>query len=233
MELALSSHWHGQFFTPYVLCEAMARMTYARDEIQRHVDEDGFVTVLEPACGAGAMAIGFAEVMREYGFVPDEHMHVVAIDVDATAAHMCFIQLALPSVPAAVHVGNSLSGEMREVFYTPAHILGAWSVRLWLRRLRTAATPQGSRTLPTPASAPGSRRSGSTTSSPKATRCPPAGCGSVRRARPGARGRWAAGAGALGGRGRGAADQHRAVRDRGAAEGRRDPGQGEDGEPGR
>lgn len=28
-------------------------------------------------------------------------MHVVAVDVDATAAHMCFIQLALLSVPAS------------------------------------------------------------------------------------------------------------------------------------
>jgi hypothetical protein len=141
MELELSSHWHGQFFTPYVLCETMARMTYARDDIQRHVDEDGFVTVLEPACGAGAMAIAFAEVMREYGFLPHEHTHVVAVDVDATAAHMCFIQLALLGIPAAVHVGNTLTGEMREVFYTPAHILGAWSARLWLRRLRSAAAP--------------------------------------------------------------------------------------------
>lgn len=139
MELELSSHWHGQFFTPYVLCEAMARMTYSREDIRRHVDEDGFVTVLEPACGAGAMVIAFADVMREYGFLPHEHMHVVAVDVDATAAHMCFIQLALLGVPAAVHVGNTLTGEMREVFYTPAHILGAWSVRLWLRRLRSAA----------------------------------------------------------------------------------------------
>jgi hypothetical protein len=27
MELELSSHWKSQFFTPYTLCELMARMT--------------------------------------------------------------------------------------------------------------------------------------------------------------------------------------------------------------
>jgi hypothetical protein len=146
----------------------MARMTCTRGDVQRHIDQDGFVTVLEPACGAGAMPlirrstavqlghrhtstrgtdrtefapIAFAEVMREYGYVPYEHMHVVAVDVDATAAHMCFIQHALLGVPAAVHVGNTLTGDMREVFNTPAHILGGWSVRLWLRRRRPAARP--------------------------------------------------------------------------------------------
>lgn len=141
MHLELSNHWKGQFFTPWPVCEAMARITYGREELQSHITSDGFVTVLEPACGAGAMVIALARVMLEYGFSANDHMHVVAVDNDPTAAHMCFIQLSLLGVPAEVYVGDSLSCEMRSVFYTPAHIRGGWSLRLQARRARATEAP--------------------------------------------------------------------------------------------
>ena len=43
---------------------------------------------------------------------------------------MCYVQLSLWHVPGEVIVGNSLSWELREVWYTPAHTLGLWNIRL-------------------------------------------------------------------------------------------------------
>lgn len=52
------------------------------------------------------------------------YMHVTAIDVDPRAAHMAFVQFSLLHIPATVIVGNSLTLETREYWFTPAHILG-------------------------------------------------------------------------------------------------------------
>ena len=43
---------------------------------------------------------------------------------------MCYIQLSLWGVPAVVVVGNTLSNECRESYYTIAHHLGNWSWKL-------------------------------------------------------------------------------------------------------
>ncbi len=139
MELELSSHWRGQFFTPYPLCELMGRMTFSPDML----GEKGFVTVMEPASGAGAMIIGFANAMLEAGFNPQEQLHATAIDVDETAAYMTYIQLSLLGLPAIVHVGDALSGAMREVLRTPFHHLGLWD---W--KLRGSEAPGGESASP-------------------------------------------------------------------------------------
>ena len=55
MVLELGNHWKGQFFTPYCICEAMARMQVERAE--EIVAEKGWVSVFDCACGAGALLI--------------------------------------------------------------------------------------------------------------------------------------------------------------------------------
>jgi N-6 DNA Methylase len=135
MELELSNHWRGQFFTPYTLCGFMARVTFSPEDLREKVEEQGFVTVMEPACGAGAMIIAFASAMLEAGFNPQQHLHVTAIDVDQTAAYMAFIQLSLLGIPATVYVGNTLTGQMREVLHTPFHRRGLWDWKLRLRHM--------------------------------------------------------------------------------------------------
>jgi hypothetical protein len=138
MELNLSSHWRGQFFTPYHLCQFMARMAFNPEELRDKLDSENFITVMEPASGAGAMIIAFAAAMLDEGFNPQQQMHVTAIDVDQTAAYMTFIQLSLLGIPATIYVGNSLSGEMREVLHTPFHHLFLWDRKLQRRYARLA-----------------------------------------------------------------------------------------------
>ena len=129
MEMELSNHWKGQFFTPIHLCRAMGQ-TMVDDGLKETIEKKGFVTVAEPACGAGATIIGLLDAMRDAEINYQQSVHVTAVDVDPTAAHMCFIQLALLHVPAMVYVGNTIFLEMRSVWKTPAHYMGLWDFKL-------------------------------------------------------------------------------------------------------
>jgi hypothetical protein len=113
----------------------MAQVTIDNPEsVKAIIGDHGFVTAMEPACGAGSMVVALAEAMRDIGINYQRHLHVTAIDIDPRAIHMAYVQLSLLHVPAHLMVGNSLSGEMREHWYTPAHILGGWNARLAHRR---------------------------------------------------------------------------------------------------
>jgi hypothetical protein len=125
-ELEVANKAAGQFFTPYHLCELMAEIM-VDDALIAKVESDGFITVGEPASGSGAMVIAMANIMKAKGLNPQRHMHVTTIDKMATAAHMCYIQLSLLGIPAAVWIGNTLSMEMQEKFLTPMHIIGGWA----------------------------------------------------------------------------------------------------------
>jgi hypothetical protein len=134
-DLELHNKARGQFFTPYMLSRFMAQVTIGDSEsVKTIIGDHGFVSAMEPACGAGSMVIALAEAMRDIGINYQHHLHVTAIDIDPRAIHMAYVQLSLLHVPAHLKVGNSLSGEICEHWYTPAHILGGWNTRLAHRR---------------------------------------------------------------------------------------------------
>lgn len=120
MRNELSSHWHGQFFTPWSLALLMAEMTLDASHVSALIEEKGFVSLLEPACGAGVTVLAAANVIRRQGHDPSRAMRVEAVDVDRTAALMSYVQFSANGIPALVRVGNSLSMEMREAWPTPA-----------------------------------------------------------------------------------------------------------------
>lgn len=128
MELEIANKDTGQFFTPPALSETMARLTFNAELAK--LDSQPFITVQEPASGAGGMVLALVKVMIEAGHNPADTLWVQCIDVDRLAALMCYIQLTLWHVPAQVVVGNTLTLETREVWHTPAHHLGFWDVRL-------------------------------------------------------------------------------------------------------
>lgn len=130
-DLELHNTARGQFFTPYTVSRMMAEVTLGSpQELMALMEKRGFVTAMEPACGAGSMVIGLADAMEAAGINYQRHLHVTAVDIDPRAIHMAYAQLSLLHVPAHLIVGNSLSLEVREHWYTPAHILGGWSARL-------------------------------------------------------------------------------------------------------
>jgi len=127
MELELGNKNAGQFFTPAHISELMAQLVYG-DEL-KYINKP-FITLSEPTCGAGGMVLAFVKAMLSHGHNPACKLWVQCTDIDRLAALMCYVQLGLWNVPAQVIVGNSLTLETREVFYTPAHYMGAWDMRL-------------------------------------------------------------------------------------------------------
>lgn len=108
MEFALSSkgqQCNGEFHTPKNVCDMIAQMLLGDVE---SLPKDRPITVCEPACGAGAMILSFAQAC------PPEvrrRLRVTAIDVSRTACDMAFVNTTLWGVPTRVIHGNSLSFE--------------------------------------------------------------------------------------------------------------------------
>lgn len=113
MGLDLGSHWHGQFFTPYSVCKAMAKM--AIGSVLEEIESKGFVTMNDCACGAGATLIAgtnqVCEILRNQNspLIYQNHVFVVAQDIDPITAAMCYIQISLLGIAGIVCVGNSLT----------------------------------------------------------------------------------------------------------------------------
>ena len=139
--LGLNSHWKGQFFTPYHVCEFMAEITLGGAEAE--IEKKGWIGINDPACGAGALLIAARNAMVKRG-LPGNGALFVAQDIDRTAALMCYIQLALLGCAGYVIVGDSLlhppTGHPlqlhptpeQEVWYLPMFYERTWhDRRLW------------------------------------------------------------------------------------------------------
>ncbi|HLP66734.1 MAG TPA: class I SAM-dependent methyltransferase [Rhizobium sp.] len=160
-ELELHNTAKGQFFTPYELCCMMAKINAgSAEDLQKVIDERGYITAQEPAVGAGATIIALAEAIKDLGINYQQHLHVTAIDIDPRAVHMAYIQFSLLHIPAHVIVGDTLRLEFREDWYTPAHVMGFWSGRLAADRTaaRAAAPIAEPPRLPAPAAITPARR---------------------------------------------------------------------------
>lgn len=110
----------GQFFTPFEVSRLMAEMTLG--DYEPIIQERGFLTVQEPAAGAGGMILALALVMRQRGYDPTSQLFVSAIDISAPCYWMAYLQLTLAGIPAEVIRGNALSLETFESAWTAAAI---------------------------------------------------------------------------------------------------------------
>lgn len=128
MQLDLGDKYRGQFFTPWSVGLMMARLQLG--VVEEQFRDKAFITLSEPACGAGCMALAFAWVLREAGYSPHRYLWVSATDIDPLAAGMAYIQLSLSGIAGEVVIGNSLKGERRRALFTPRHIKDGWKYRL-------------------------------------------------------------------------------------------------------
>ena len=96
MRLDVKSVQAGQYFTPNCIAEAMARMTFNRDDFERLVREKGVVTVCDPAVGSGVMLLAFARVVHaEFGRWGTGKLRLYGTDIDVRCVNMCRIQLRM------------------------------------------------------------------------------------------------------------------------------------------
>lgn len=128
--LELHQEQKGQFFTPYHICDFMSEIQFAGHEKEELLQEKGYISVNDPACGAGAMLIAFANVAKKHGINYQKQVLFVAQDIDRTAAMMCYIQLSLLGCPAIVIIGDSLVKPFlhpdNETWHTPFFYLNQW-----------------------------------------------------------------------------------------------------------
>ncbi|AYZ18711.1 MULTISPECIES: N-6 DNA methylase [Klebsiella] len=136
MQLELGDNFRGQYFTPWDVARMMAQLQLG--DVKTMFDEKPFITLSEPACGAGCMVLAFADVLNQAGYASYRYLWVSATDIDPLAAGMAYIQLSLCGVAGEVVIGNALFDERRRVLLTPGHYLGGWPVRLHSLRNKVA-----------------------------------------------------------------------------------------------
>lgn len=137
MSLNLGNESNGQFFTPYHVCELMAEVTM--DNTVQKVEQDGYISINDPCCGAGATLIAAIHAARKRlekaNLNYQNHVLIVAQDVDSTVALMCYIQLSLLGVAGMIKIGNSLTepiinkGSTENYWFTPMYFSNVWVLR--------------------------------------------------------------------------------------------------------
>lgn len=119
-DLGLITGHMGQFFTPYDVSRMIAEMTL--DTVDEIIAKQGFVTVQEPACGAGGMIVAAADVLARKGHDIGQCLYVDATDISPMCFKMSYLQASLRGIPATIRRGNTLTLEMFEAAHTPAFI---------------------------------------------------------------------------------------------------------------
>lgn len=102
MESGCGNKNTGQFFTPFHLSYACARLSLHGADISTPI------AINEPSCGGGGMIIAAAKVLKDRGINYQKCMRVVAQDLDWKAVYMCYVQLSLLGINAVVVQGNTL-----------------------------------------------------------------------------------------------------------------------------
>ena len=97
MTLGSATSTTDSFFTPYNVCSAMSALN--SENIAAQVERQGWVPVADPACGAGALLVAFANECLRQKVNYQTSVLFVAQDIDFTVGLMCYIQLSLLAAP--------------------------------------------------------------------------------------------------------------------------------------
>jgi hypothetical protein len=149
MSLDFGRGWSGQFFTPWHVAEFMAQIELANGVVFSELEKQGYISVNDPACGAGCMLIAFAQACRKMEKINYQRQVLfVGQDIDRVVAQMCYIQLSLLGCPGYVVVGDTLARPTcgpalrpvihadNEIWFTPMWFSDVWAVRIAADRFR-------------------------------------------------------------------------------------------------
>ena len=129
MELGLGSKHTGQFFTPYHVAQATARVLFDSEQIDKQIEERGYISLCEPSCGGGGMVIAFAEAMHKNGYNPQQQLVIECNDLDVKGVYMTYVQLSLYGIPAVVNHADSLTFAKYDTFKTPIYMIDGWDFK--------------------------------------------------------------------------------------------------------
>lgn len=151
----------GQFFTPYSICRMMAQMN-CNDVTKQQIEQKGFVSVNDCACGAGALLLAFANECRRQGINYQQSVLFVAQDIDYLTGCMCYLQLSVMGCPGYVYIGNTLTNpcitqdkrgllptDPANTWYTPMYCCSEiWTMRKMMHKLDSALFTPATPTAP-------------------------------------------------------------------------------------
>lgn len=149
MALEFGSSSAGQSFTPYSVCQMTASVVTDFDMLLERIEQEGFVSVTDPACGAGALLMAFANQCRAHDINFQTHCLFVAQDIDFTVGCMCYIAMSRMGCPGYVVIGDTLCNpnttrdrrglipvdNCSRIWYTPMFMTS----ELWVGRRMAAA----------------------------------------------------------------------------------------------
>ena len=140
MAVGMGNEHAGQFFTPYSICKAMAKMT--APDIPGEIQKRGWLSVNNPACGAGALLITFANECLLQKVNYQTSVLFVAQDIDYLVGCMCYLQLSILGCPGYVKIGDTLARPSTthdpyglfpvddgNIWYTPFYFREEWHTR--------------------------------------------------------------------------------------------------------
>lgn len=111
----------GQFFTPYSISQMTAHALIGASFYEK-IDHTGYVSVLEPAIGSGSLALAIAELLDERDYSPSSCLWIEGVELNRTAFHMAYIQLALRGLSGRIVHGNSITQEVYSYDILPATV---------------------------------------------------------------------------------------------------------------
>lgn len=111
MLLGLGVSARAQIFTPWDVATVVSRLPLSPPGLLETLEEKGFVSIFDPACGAGCILLAIASEFVVYTKGGDFHKGLLLVgqDIDRTAAQMCYIQMSLIGCAGYVIVGDTLT----------------------------------------------------------------------------------------------------------------------------
>ena len=152
MELDLGNDHAGQFFTPYDVCRMMAEITGT--DLQARIERDGWISVNDCACGAGALLVAFANACTRQKINYQTSVLFTAQDIDYIVGMMCYLQMSLLGMPGYVVIGDTLASpstsydkrgllpvDNGSVWYTPLLRIPVWQYRIFMAQMELVTQP--------------------------------------------------------------------------------------------
>lgn len=129
MNLDFGSSTAGQFFTPYNVCRMLAAINFRWQALLEQICDNGFVSAADPASGAGALLVAFANECKLKGINYQEKVLFVAQDLDYIVGLMCYIALSYLGCAGYVVIGDSLQEPLKS--YDGRALLPVDNGRIW------------------------------------------------------------------------------------------------------
>lgn len=127
-QLEANNKQTGQFFTPASLGELAASVVDNSELIKKAIKEKGYIKVAEPACGSGAMLLGYVSKIAKLGYNPQQVLLIDAWDIDRKCVNMCYFQLNLYGLRAVVTHGDSLENKVYSRYSTLRYMLNGFGL---------------------------------------------------------------------------------------------------------